>query len=114
MQKFKRMAVTRFEDGNSGASIQRYVETQHTLLNTFYQFKKRYEVVLVPFATAIGTFLTFKLYVPGGVMAYLSAALTIFSVSLVACAIAVIRENRKNFEQPLRDLRQIIEEFKIE
>lgn len=112
MKKFKGMAVTRLEGGISGASIQRYVERQHMLLNTFYKFKKRYEIVLVPLATAIGTYLTFQLYVPGGVTAYLTAALMIFSVSLFACAIAVVRENRRNFEQPLRDLRQIMEEFK--
>jgi hypothetical protein len=67
MKKFKRMATVKPEDGNSGKSLYRYVFQQHALLKAFYTFKKRYEFLLVPLSTGIGVFLTFKLFVPGGV-----------------------------------------------
>lgn len=114
IRKFNTMAVTRIREGNSAVSIHNYVERQYELLDSFYRFKKVYELVLVPLATAIGTFLTFKLYVPGGVFAYRTGALVIFCVAIISCIAAIKSENEKSFEQPLNDLRKIREEFRVD
>jgi len=114
MRKFKAMAFTRMREGNSAVSLHNYVERQYRLLDSFYRFKKKYELLLVPLATAIGTFLTFKLYVPGGVFAYQTGALVIFGVAIISCIAAIKSENKKSFEQPLSDLRKIREEFTAE
>jgi len=111
LRKFKAMATTRIKEATSNASVQSYVEKHHDLLASFYRFKKNYELVLVPLATAIGTFLTFKLYVPGGIYAYQSAAWIIFAVALISCAAVIKTENRKSFERPLQDLRKVHREF---
>lgn len=110
MRKFKAMALTRVHEG-TGLSICNYIERQHGLLESFYRFKKKYDLLLVPLATAIGTFLTFKLYVPGGVPAYQTAALIIFCATIISCAVVIKSENKKSFEQPLANLRKIREEF---
>ena len=86
LRKFKAMATTRMSNTISSASIQAYVGRQYDLLSSFYRFKKGYEWVLIPLATAIGTFLTFKLYVPGGVYAYQFSASIIFAVAVISCA----------------------------
>jgi glucose-6-phosphate-specific signal transduction histidine kinase len=112
MRKFKAMAQTRVEEGHSGESIHRYVTRQHTLLESFYRFKKKYELMLVPLSTAIGTFLTFELYVPGGVLAYQMGAFIIFCAAVISCVVAIISENKRSFEKPLNDLQKIIDDYK--
>lgn len=111
LRKFKAMATTRMSNTISSASIQAYVGRQYNLLSSFYRFKKGYEWVLVPLATAIGTFLTFKLYVPGGVYAYQFLASIIFAVTVISCAVAIKAENNKSFKRPLSDLQKIRDEF---
>ena len=111
MRKFKLMAVTRPKEEGSGSSLFVYVQRQYSLMKSFYRFKQRYEIILVPLAAAIGVFLTFKLYVPGGVLAYLSSAIAIFILTLVSCTLAIVAENKKSFERPLHELQKIIDEF---
>ena len=111
LRKFKAMAVTRVRDATSNTSIHACVSNHYDLMSSFYQFKKNYELVLVPLATALGTFLTFKLYVPGGVFAYQSAAWIIFVIAMISCIAAIKNENKKSFERPLNDLQKIREEF---
>ena len=110
MKKFKQMAITK--PGNGRTSLYNYVFSQQTLLRSFYRFKRRYELLLVPVSTAIGVFLTFKLWVPGGIMAYPVGALITFALTVVSCAIAIYSENRKHLRKPLENLRQLLEEFK--
>ena len=114
MKKFKQMAILKPALGNSGRSLYQYVFQQHALLQSFYAFKKRYEFLLVPLSTGIGVFLTFKLFVPGGVEENLTGAIITFLITLV-CMVASIRlENKKSFEQPLHDLNQLLTEFQAE
>jgi hypothetical protein len=112
MKKFKRMAVTKPEDRATGTSLSNYVFQQHTSLASFYTFKKRYELVLIPLSTAIGIFLTFKLYVPGGVAGHPTGAIMAFVITLLTCAAAIVSENRRNFERPLQQLQELLDEFK--
>jgi hypothetical protein len=115
MKKFKRIATTKLSaNGNTGTSLHQYVLQHHALLRSFYNFKKRYELVLIPLSSAIGIFLTFKLYVPGGVEQHPAGAVVTFVITLFSCATAIYSENKKSFEQPLSQLRQILNEFKSE
>jgi hypothetical protein len=108
------MAIIKWEKGGSGKSVYQYVLQQHTLLTTFYRFKKRYELFLVPMSTAIGVFLTFKLFVPGGVEAHGIGAGITFLLSLISMVVSIRMENKRSFEQPIRDLNALLDEFKTE
>jgi hypothetical protein len=115
MKKFKRMAMARPGEGShTGTALENYVLEQHDLLSGFYRFKKRYELILIPLSSAIGVVLTFKLYVPGGVYEYPTGATLTFIITILSCALAIRSENKKSFEQPLRQLREILDEFRRE
>ena len=114
MKKFKQMAIAKPAQGNSGRSLYQYVFQQHALLQSFYTFKKRYEVLLVPLSTAIGVFLTFKLFVPGGVEENPTGAIITFLFTLLSMIASIRLENRKSFGQPLHDLKQLLNEFQAE
>lgn len=114
MKKFKRMAIVRPQENNSGTSLYEYVTLQYSLLQSFYSFKKRYELLLVPLSTAIGVFLTFKLFVPGGAEENITGLVTTFTITIFSMIASIRMENRKHFEQPLRDLNQLLKEFKDE
>ncbi len=113
MKKFKEMAVTKLADHTS-SSVQQYVSRYHNLLQSFYRFKRRYELFLIPLSSIIGVWLVFTLYVPGGVMAHPSGAITTFAITLLSCVAAIWSENRKSFEEPLRQLKEVLDEFKSE
>jgi hypothetical protein len=112
MKKFKLIAATKPVDvNNAGASLHRYTLQYHALLQSFYNFKKSYELILIPLSSVIGVVLIFKLYVPGGVKEHPTGALISFALTLISCAMAIRSENKKSFEQPLRQLEHILEEF---
>ncbi len=112
MKKFKQIAAAKPADaGNIGASLHEYTQRRHALLQSFYNFKKRYELMLIPLSSAIGVVLTFKLYVPGGVTEHPAGALISFIVTLFSCVYAIRLENKRNFEQPLLQFKKIINEF---
>jgi hypothetical protein len=109
MTKFKRMANPGPSD--AAKTLNSYVLQQQTQLLSFYNFKKLYELILIPLSTAIGVILTFKLYVPGGVMENQTGATITFVITLLSCAWAIRAENKKNFEQPLQQFKLIINDF---
>lgn len=110
LKKYKRIANARLMD-KVDASLYNHIAFCRQELGSFYRFKKRYEIILVPISAAIGTFLTFELYVPGGVSAYLSVAVIIFVASLLSCLYAIRLENEKNFERPLVQFQHMLDEF---
>jgi len=110
MKKFKSMAATKLTDQTS-SSMQAYVTRYHDLLQSFYRFKKRYELFLIPLSSVIGVWLVFTLYVPGGVGAYPSGAMIALGITLISCVMAIWSENKKSFEVPLKQLRQVLDEF---
>jgi hypothetical protein len=107
MRKFKSVGSTNADP----SSMSIYIERRRDLLESFYRFKKRYELILIPLATFIGTFLVFELYVPGGIWVYPKGALITFFVSLASCIIAIQAENKRNFEEPLAKLTMIVDEL---
>ncbi|GAB3958638.1 hypothetical protein GCM10028805_53350 [Spirosoma harenae] len=110
MNKFKRVATGRLT-GRESASIHNYLVEQYQLLNSFFNFKKRYELILIPVSTAIGVFLTFKLYVPGGVQAFPVGALITYAVTVLSCYVAIRAENRKSFAEPLQQLKTLLQDY---
>jgi len=114
LKKFKRMAIAKPDDRNSGKSLYQYVLQQHTLLKSFFVFKKRYELLLVPLSTAIGVFLTFKLFVPGGVAENPIGTAITFLITVITMVVSTRMENKRSFEQPLWDLKQLLNDFKTE
>jgi hypothetical protein len=110
MSKFKRMAQLKPDHVNY-SSLYQSINQQKSLLTSFYQFKKAYESFLVPISSAIGVFVVFELYVPGGIKEHLTGAIILFLVTLGSCLTAIISENRKSFRQPISHLENLLEEF---
>lgn len=110
LKKYKRIAKTRLMD-KVDASLYNHIVFCRQELGSFYRFKKRYEIILVPISAAIGVFLTFELYLPGGVLTYLSGAVITFVIALLSCLYAIRLENEKNFERPLAQFQQMLDEF---
>jgi hypothetical protein len=111
MRKFKAIAVAR-PQSHTTASLYQYADFHYTQLASFYKFKKLYEIILIPINVAIGTILTFNLFVPGGVGEYVNGAVITFILSLASCFYAIVRENRRSFVEPLKELESILKEFK--
>ncbi len=113
MRKFKKMAIaTPIREENAVVSLYDYVLRQHELLSSFYKFKKWYEFFLIPISTAIGVMLTFKLYVPGGVNENWSVVIITFVITILSCAAAIYSENKKSFKGPIRQLQNMLDEFR--
>jgi hypothetical protein len=110
MNKFRQVAKGQLT-GKEPSSIRDYLSDQYLLLTSFFRFKKRYELLLIPISAAIGVFLTFKLYVPGGVQAFPVGALITYAVTLLSCYGAIRAENRKSFVQPLQQLETLLREY---
>src|SRR5699024_5522685 len=109
MKKFKAMAVLKTDVSHSvGLPIREYIERQHHLLSSFYQFKRKYEALLGLMSIAIMIWIPFTVYVPGGVQAYPLTALLIFLFTWISCALIVRNENKKYFKRPIRRLELIL------
>jgi hypothetical protein len=113
MQKFKSIAITKKPaDGSySVTTIREHVQKQQSLLQGFYNFKQRYERILIPLSSAIGVLLTFKLYVPGSLQEHTIAVTVTYLLTLLSCIVAIRAENRKNFVGPLHQLNEVLGEF---
>ncbi len=112
MRQFKRIARASPGQQKDSLSIQAHIQQQYTNLKGFYRLKRSYEYGLVPLITALGVYLIFRLYVPGGVSQHLTGATTTYLLSLLACGWAIMRENDNHFKQPLGELKKVLDEFK--
>lgn len=92
------------------ADISNYVRGARDRLADFYRFKRRMDVIGVPVSSAIVVFVTFTLFVPGGLAAYPIAGAVVFAAWIGMSAVAVCAENRKRFVAPLRHLDAVIED----
>lgn len=108
--KYRRMATAKPVSAAPG-SLKDYIAEQHRLLDSFFRFKKFYELFLIPVSSAIGVIIVFNLYVPGGLAQHLTGALTTFALTLLSCTVAIVKENKRNFRKPLQQLKQMLAEF---
>ncbi len=109
MRKFKAMLVPRpgvATDINTG------VENQRRLLQSFFTFKKRFDLVSIPVNSFIMVIILFKLYVPGGVEQNLFWGTVSFVILILMYAIAAWFENKKHFIQPIEQFGLILEDIK--
>lgn len=113
MRRFKAIAMTTMAK-KEGSSLQESIQMRHDYLLKFYRFKQWYEWILIPVSSAIGVFLVFRIWVPGGVQAHWMGAAITFVITLVSCGVAIYAENKRNFERPLMSLGQLLDEFKTE
>lgn len=111
LKKYKRIAKTSFMD-KVDTSLYRHIGFCRQELGSFYRFKKWYEMILVPISAAIGIFITFELYLPGGISSHPVGAVITFVVALLSCGYAIKLENERNFRQPLAQFQQMLDEFK--
>lgn len=105
MKKYKGMAV-------APGPINSVVSKRLELLQSFYTFKKRYELILIPMATFVGTFVAFEIWVPGSIWAFPQGAMITFFITLASCIIAIREENKKSFDIPLSKLKQILDDLR--
>jgi dolichol kinase len=113
LNKFKRLAVLKVDENHTaGMPIHEYVAQQHTLLSSFYQFKRKYEMFLVPLGSAIMIWIFFRIYLPGGVNEHWVGAIILFVLTMGACIAAIVAENKKRFKQPLSQLEEILQDLK--
>lgn len=110
--QFKRIARANPGQQADSFSIEANTQQQYNNLKGFYRFKRNYEYWLIPLITALGVYLIFRLYVPGGVSQHLTGSTTTYLLSLLACGWAIRRENNNHFKQPLGELEQVLDEFK--
>lgn len=111
MRQFKRVARASPTRQENNVSVQARIQQQYNDLKGFYRFKRGYEYGLIPLITALGVYLIFKLYIPGGVRQHLTGATIAYLLCLSACGWAIVRENYRHFEQPLHDLEKVLAEF---
>lgn len=111
LRQFRRVAIASPGRINPTVSVQACIRQQYNSLRTFYRFKRTYEYGLIPLSTALGVWLLFRLYVPGGVAQHLAGATTTYLLALLACGWAIYRENRNHFEQPLQHLSDTLKDF---
>lgn len=110
LKKYKRIAQTRLME-KIDDSLYNNIAFCRQELSSFYRFKKRYEMILVPLSAAIGVFVTFELYLQGGISAHpIGAAITLV-IALLSCLHAIRLENERNFRQPLAQFQQMLDEF---
>ena len=110
MKKFKAMAITGPGDG-SATSLYQWIRRRHDLLNSFYRFKRSYERFLIPLSTLIGCYLVFALFVPGEELSYWNVFWVIVVITIISCAVALRRENKEHFEEPLHQYRLLLAEL---
>jgi uncharacterized membrane protein YjjP (DUF1212 family) len=67
--------------------------------------------MLIPVSAAIGVFLFFRLYLPGGVQAFPVGAFITYALTLLSCYWAIRVENKKSFSEPLQQLEAILQEY---
>ena len=97
--------------GVASTDIGHYVRAQRDRLADFFHFKQRMDFIGVPVSCAIVVFVTFTLFVSGGVTAYPIASAVVFAIWIGMSAVAVCAENRKRFAAPLKHLDAVIEDL---
>ena len=114
MKKFKSAFLIN-KDGNefSDDDIYLNMKNSYTRMSEFFRFKKRFDWVIVPLNCILIVVINFILFVPGGLMANLTAGIILFIVWHIIFIIAIRIENKKKFVEPLRQMEEILGEFDV-
>jgi hypothetical protein len=106
MRKYKAMLVPR---PGVSTDIKTGVENQRRLLQSFFTFKKRFDLVSIPVNSFILVIIMFNLYVPGGIELHLFWGIVSFVLLVLIYTIAAWFENKKHFIQPIKRFGLILE-----
>jgi hypothetical protein len=87
------------------------IYNERQLLQSFFTFKKRFDLISIPVTSIILVWILFRLYVPGSVEQNVFWAVVCFVLLVLMYAIAAWFENRKHFTRPLRQLDLVLEEI---
>jgi hypothetical protein len=88
------------------------IKNNYTRMSEFFRFKKSFDWVIVPLNCVLIVVINFILFVPGGFMANITAAIILLIVWHIIFIIAIRIENKKKFIEPLRQMEEILREFK--
>lgn len=87
------------------------IYNQRQMLQSFYTFKKRFDVVSILVTSFILVWILFRLYVPGRIEENIFWAVVSFVLLVLIYAIAAWFENRKHFIRPLKAFDGILKEM---
>ena len=87
------------------------IYSQRQMLQSFYTFKKRFDVVSILLNSFIIVWILFRLYVPGSVEENIFWAVVGFVLLVLMYAIAAWFENRKHFIRPLKAFDGILDDI---
>ena len=91
--------------------IRSCIYNQRQMLQSFYTFKKRFDVVSILVTSFILVWILFRLYVPGRIEENIFWAVVSFVLLVLIYAIAAWFENRKHFIRPLKAFDGILKEM---
>jgi len=112
IKKYNRMA---WQKSNSSAqNVLASLQMQHSLLTSFFRFKKKFDWIGIPITCLLLTAIIFKLWVPNGWAAHVAGAIISYVLILSAFLIATFTENRRSFKVPLEGLRLVMSEMQEE
>ena len=109
MRKFK--AMYRPDTTAKLLDIRASVRRQYEGLSQFFILKKRFDLGGIPITCLVLEGVLFKLYVPGGIIAHLPAALAVYAGIVLIFGTAAWFENKKHFIRPLRRLAFILKDI---
>jgi hypothetical protein len=113
MKKFKSAFLLNKEGvAFSNDDIYLNIKNSYTRISEFFRFKKRFDWIIVPLNCVLIVVINFILFVPGGVMANITAGIILLIVWLAIFIIAIRFENKKKFSEPLHQLESILDDFK--
>lgn len=92
-------------------NIHSNVNAKYNLLFVFFRFKKWFDWIVNPLACFILTAIIFELYVRGGIVENITAAVITFLIALSLFIIATYFENKKRFLIPLQHFKAILEDI---
>jgi hypothetical protein len=87
------------------------IKNSHARLSEFFRFKKRFDWLIVPLNCVLIVVINFILFVPGGLMSNMVAAIILLLVWHIIFIIAIRIENKKKFVEPLREMEEVLKEF---
>ena len=87
------------------------IKDQHAVLASFYSFKKRFDLLMIPAASFIVTITCSQFNWSPPLTDSLPVHVCIFVVTLVAFTTATYHENKKHFKAPLQNLKSIISDL---
>jgi hypothetical protein len=110
--KFKQYTIRRVTQADlSRLDIYSHVKEQHQLVSQFFRFKRWFEGFAVPLTAAVMVLLAVKLGWLPDPRTSLIPSLILFGIIVVSFSAAILHENRKRFQIPLKQLSLVLNDI---